>query len=57
MEVVTNNNNYIISHKQAQYFAIQVFTGMKKYIEEHRAEYEKWLTEHEKTKDINNTNK
>lgn len=48
MKVISNAENYTISTKQAQYFAIQVFSEIKQYLAEHKAEFEEWLIEEEK---------
>ena len=36
-----------MSDKQAEYFALSLFAGVKSYIAEHRAEFEEWQREQE----------
>ena len=43
--IENNIDNCKISQKQARYFAIQIFGGLRQYISEHRAEYEAWLSQ------------
>lgn len=53
LSLETNADKIKMSKNQAHYFAIQVFSNMKKYIQDHRQEYEQWcaingITEDEK---------
>lgn len=34
-----------MSNEQAKYFALSIFSGVKAYIKEHRAEFEEWQRE------------
>lgn len=43
INIENNIDNCKVSTKQARYFAIQIFGGLRQYISEHRAEYEAWL--------------
>jgi len=47
MQITTNVDDFRISQKQAKSFAIQVLSGMKVYISEHKADFEKWQKEQE----------
>lgn len=42
MTVITNINDVQINKKQAEFFAIQIFSGMKEYISSHKKEFEQW---------------
>lgn len=40
-----------ITEKQAEYFAISIFSDIKKYVEGHQAEFEQWQAEQVGEKD------
>lgn len=40
--IVNTSGIPLITKKQAQYFAISIFSDVKKYVKEHQAEFEQW---------------
>ena len=47
MKIYSNAKDYKLSEAQARDFAMQIYEPMKKYIAEHKAEYEKWINQEE----------
>ena len=52
ISIEKNIDSFQIGSEQARYFSIQIFSGMKKYIEEHKAEFEEWLLNEETNKTV-----
>lgn len=44
---VYTSGEVTMGEKQAQFFAVSIFASVKKYISDHRVEYEAWLREQE----------
>lgn len=43
MKIYSNAKDFKMSQAQARYFALQIYDYMKKYLAEHKKEYEEWL--------------
>lgn len=43
--IVQTLGDIVMDKKQAKFFAVSIYAGVKAYLQDHRSEFEQWLQE------------